>query len=344
VLIVDDSALVREVLSRGLGADPELEVVGTAPDVYVARDKIVLLKPDVLTLDIEMPRMSGVDFLKRLMPQYPVPVIVCSALAAPGARATLEALQYGAVDFVLKPSSAAGAKLNEMLEELREKVKMAAAVDVSRWRRQETGKVEADLEPPPGESTDKLIAIGASAGGTVALHTMIKGFPHDMPGTVVVQHMPPVFTKIFAESLASASRVEVMEARDRERIQAGRVLIAPGDRHLEVERFGSSYRARVCDGEKVNGHRPSVDVLFASIARCVGAKAVGVILTGMGRDGAQGMLQMRRAGARTLAQDEASCVVFGMPRAAMDCGAAERLVALSDMNSAIIGALGSKRR
>jgi two-component system, chemotaxis family, protein-glutamate methylesterase/glutaminase len=339
VLIVDDSALVREILSRGLAEDPEIEVVGTAPDVYVARDKIVFLKPDVLTLDVEMPRMDGIDFLKRLMPQYPLPVIMCSALAAPGARATIDALDNGAVDFVLKPSARVGAQLAEMLDELRTKVKMAATVDVSKWRR-------AEVRPRPQKhsevlegSTDKVIAIGASTGGTVALREVISAFPAGMPGTVVVQHMPPVFTRMFAESLDGSCQVDVAEAADGDRVLTGRVLIAPGDRHLEVERSGGVYLVRLKDGPKVNGHRPSVEVLFASVARSVGSNAVGVMLTGMGRDGADAMLSMRQAGARTLAQDEATSVVFGMPRAAYECGGAERLLPIGDMAGAVLDAL-----
>jgi two-component system chemotaxis response regulator CheB len=340
VLVVDDSALVREILSKGLAEDPEIEVVGTAPDVYVARDKIVFLKPDVLTLDVEMPRMDGIDFLKRLMPQYPLPVIMCSALAAPGAKATLEALEHGAIDFVLKPSTRVGTQLQEMLDELRTKVKMASRVDVSKWKR-------SDAKPQPRTAggilvgtTDKVLAIGASTGGTVALREMITAFPPNMPGTVVVQHMPPVFTRLFAESLNAASQVEVVEARDGDRVLTGRVLIAPGDVHLEILRSGGVYLVRLRDGEKVNGHRPSVEVMFSSVARSVGSNAVGVILTGMGRDGAEGMLAMRQAGARTFAQDEATCVVYGMPRAAYECGGAERLVPLPEMNAAVAESLG----
>jgi two-component system, chemotaxis family, protein-glutamate methylesterase/glutaminase len=344
VLVVDDSALVREILSKGLAEDSEIEVVGAAPDVFVARDKIVFLKPDVLTLDIEMPRMDGIDFLKRLMPQYPIPVIICSALAAPGAKATLEALDHGAVDFVLKPSTKVGTRLQEMLEDLRSKVKMAARVNVSSWKRQAASQRQ---RAPAGilvGSTDKVIAIGASTGGTVALRQMVSAFPANMPGTVIVQHMPPVFTRLFAESLDNTSQVEVSEARDGDRIITGRVLVAPGDSHLEVERSGGTYLVRLRDGEKVNGHRPSVDVLFNSVARSVGPNAVAAILTGMGRDGADGMLALRQAGARTFAQDEASSVVFGMPRAAYECGGAERLVPLAEMNAAIVESLGKMQQ
>ncbi len=351
VLIVDDSALARELLRKGLSTDREIEVIGSAPDVYVGRDKIVYLKPDVVTLDIEMPRMDGIDFLKRLMPQYPVPVVIVSALAAPGARATLEALEYGAVDFVLKPTSRIGTQLTEMIEDLRKKVKVAAEVDVSRWKNN-GHKPSAGSAPKPVSvltrrtervlegTTDKVIAIGASTGGTVALRKMIEGFPRDIPGTVVVQHMPPTFTRMFAERLNDISAVEVREAQPNDRVMTGQVLIAPGGVHLEVHRSGGEYRVRCRNGEKVNGHCPSVEVLFESVAEHVGSNALGVMLTGMGRDGATAMKKMRDAGARTFAQDEATSVVFGMPKEAYACGGAERLVPIDSMTKTIIDALG----
>lgn len=339
VLIVDDSALVRDILKIGLSRFPEIEVVGAAPDVYVARDKIVRLKPDVLTLDIEMPRMDGIDFLKRLMPQYPIPVVVVSALAAPGARATLEALENGAVDYVLKPSIRVQNQLSEMIEELRNKIKVASQVDVSNWKRTSGTERRKQHKTVLTGTTDKVIAIGASTGGTVALRQMIEAFPPDMPGTVIVQHMPPVFTRLFAERLNELADVEVREAQSGDRVLTGTVLIAPGDKHLEVTRSGGMYRVNCRDGKKVNGHCPSVSVLFASVARSVGSNAVGVILTGMGRDGASEMKLLKEAGARTLAQDEQSSVVFGMPKAAYECGGAEKLVSIYDMTDSVIGAL-----
>ena len=339
ILIVDDSALVREILKKGLSSDPQIEVVGTAPDVYVARDKIVLRKPDVLTLDIEMPRMDGIDFLKRLMPQYPLPVVVVSAMAAPGARATLEALENGAVDFVLKPSVRIGSQLAEMMEELKAKIRMASEVNVSKWKRQSPGARRESLPKILVGTTDKVIAIGASTGGTVALTKMIMGFPRKMPGTIVVQHMPPVFTRLFADRLNDTAKVEVKEANTGDRVLTGRVLIAPGDYHVEVFRSGGEYRVKCRDGEKVNVHRPSVGVLFDSIAKHVGSNAMGVILTGMGRDGAEAMLGMKQAGARTFAQDKESSVVFGMPREAYECGGAERLVNIDEMTSVLIETL-----
>ncbi len=339
VLIIDDSALVREILKRGLSSDSMIEVVGTAPDVYVARDKIVLRKPDVLTLDIEMPRMDGIDFLKRLMPQYPLPVVVVSAMAAPGAKATLDALENGAVDFVLKPSTRIGTQLSEMMGDLLEKIKMASGVDVSKWKQQRPKTRRRSVPGVLAGTTDKVIAIGASTGGTTALRRIIDDFPTDIPGTVVVQHMPPVFTRLFADRLNETARVEVKEAETGDRVLTGRVLRAPGEKHLEVFRSGGNYIVKCTEGEKANGHCPSVEVLFNSVTHNVGSNAVGVMLTGMGRDGAEAMLGMRQAGARTYAQDEASSVVFGMPKAAYECGGAERLVSLDNINFTIIKAL-----
>ncbi len=336
VLVIDDSALARKILTTGLARDPEIEVIGSAPDVYVARDKIVYEKPDVLTLDVEMPRMDGVEFLRRLMPQYPVPVIMVSALTAPGAQVTLDALDYGAIDFVLKPSTSFGNKLEHMIEELAQKVKVASTVDVSKWK----NKVRHEVRRPQASvlhgSTDKVIGIGASTGGTVALRTVIEAFPADMPGTVIVQHMPPKFTKMFADKLNSIARVEVKEAEDHDRIITGRVLIAPGGMQMRVVRSGGRYLVRVQEGEKVNGHAPSVDVLFDSIAENVGVNSIGVILTGMGRDGAEGMAKMKSTGSRTLAQDERTCVVFGMPKEAYNLGGAEKYVAINDVTIEVV--------
>ncbi|MGA2143266.1 MAG: chemotaxis response regulator protein-glutamate methylesterase [Brevinematales bacterium] len=344
VLIVDDSALVRDILDKGLSADPDIEVVGKAMDVYAARDKIVYMKPDVITLDVEMPRMDGVEFLKRLMPQYPLPVVMVSSMTKEGSRVTLDALEAGAVDFVLKPSINIGIGLKEMINELAEKIKIASTVDVSKWKEVSieeytSSKYQKVLEG----STDKVIGIGASTGGTVALTKIINAFPTNIPGTVVVQHMPPGFTRLFAESLNKSSKVEVAEAKDGDRIIAGRVLIAPGGYQLNVRRSGGQYRVHCYEAEKVNGHAPSVDVLFYSIAGSVGANAIGVILTGMGRDGADGMLAMRKTGARTIAQDEASSVVYGMPKEAFKNGGAEKQVNLSAIPSSIYDLLAGIR-
>ena len=335
VLIIDDSALARDILKRGLSADPQIEVIGTAPDVFIGRDKIVYKKPDVITLDIEMPKMDGIDFLKAFMPQYPVPVVIVSAIAAPGARATLEALQNGAVDFVLKPSSKIGNELPDMLKELAAKIKMAADVNVSSWKQAKVNRKPVERKVNI-DTTDKVIAIGASTGGTIALRKMIEEFPSNMSGTVIVQHMPHTFTRLFAESLDKVSKVEVKEAENGDKIITGRVLVAPGGLHLKVRRSGGDYRVLCGKGEKVNGHAPSVGVLFDSVATQVGSNAIGVILTGMGNDGAAAMKRLRDQGARTLAQNEESSVVFGMPKEAYALGGAERLVHIENMTDEVI--------
>lgn len=337
VLIIDDSSLARDILSRGLGGDPAIDIVGTAPDVYVARELIVSKKPDVLTLDIEMPRMDGIEFLRKLMPQYPLPVVIVSSLSAPGASVTFEALELGAFDYCLKPSSQFGSRLEEMIVSLREKVKAAAEFDVSEWRRDKGSALRSSGSSRfLSQTTDKIIAVGASTGGTVAISTLLKGIPANTPGMVIVQHMPPKFTAAFAERCNRESQAEVKEAQDGDRILRGRVLIAPGAMQMEVYRSGGYYYVRCREGPKVNGHCPSVGVLFDSVARHVGPNSVGVMLTGMGSDGADGMVNMRKAGARTAAQDEATSVVFGMPREAYVRGGAETLVPLSGMVDHII--------
>ena len=347
VLVVDDSALVRELLTAGLAKDPELEVVGSAANPYIARDKIVELRPDVMTLDVEMPRMDGVDFLRRLMPQYPIPVIMVSALTQKGAQITLAALEAGAIDFVTKPSTDVARGLNQMLADLRQKIKMAAKVDLSAWknravRREKPGPVV--VRTALSESTDKVIAIGASTGGTEAIRRVISSFPANMPGIVIVQHMPPGFTKHFSDNLNEICEMDVQEAKTGDRVMPGRVLIAPGGKHMTVRRSGGIYLVDCQEGENVNGHCPSVDVLFHSVARYVAGNAVGVILTGMGGDGADGLLAMRQAGARTIAQDEATCVVFGMPKVAIDRGGVEKIGPLDTIPQMIVSTLGGEKR
>ena len=347
VLVVDDSALVRELLTAGLAKDPELEVVGSAANPYIARDKIVELRPDVMTLDVEMPRMDGVDFLRRLMPQYPIPVIMVSALTQKGAQITLEALEAGAIDFVTKPSTDVARGLNQMLADLRQKIKMAAKVDLSAWknravRREKPGPVV--VRTALSESTDKVIAIGASTGGTEAIRRVISSFPANMPGIVIVQHMPPGFTKHFSDNLNEICEMDVQEAKTGDPVMPGRVLIAPGGKHMTVRRSGGIYLVDCQEGENVNGHCPSVDVLFHSVARYVAGNAVGVILTGMGGDGADGLLAMRQAGARTIAQDEATCVVFGMPKVAIDRGGVEKIGPLDTIPQMIVSTLGGEKR
>lgn len=338
VLVVDDSALVRDILARGLALDPEIDVVGTASDPYAARDRIVQLRPDVLTLDVEMPRMDGVEFLRKLMPQYPLPVVMVSALTERGAHVTLDALDAGAVDFVTKPSADVARGLNGMLAELRAKVKVAARVDVSRFRQR--APPQAVLKPKAqtalAVSTDKVIAIGASTGGTEAIREVVMKLPRTTPGAVIVQHMPAGFTRMFADRLDQLAQMDVKEAEDGDRVMIGRVLVAPGGKQMRVVRAGGIYSVEIRPGELVCGHCPSVEVLMQSVALAVGANAVGVMLTGMGHDGADGLKAMRDAGARTLAQDEKSCVVFGMPKVAYERGGAERLVPLSDIAPSVL--------
>lgn len=346
VLIVDDSSLVRSVLSEELGRDSGIEVVGTAIDPYEARDKIVERQPDVLTLDVEMPRMDGVEFLRRLMPQHPLPVVMVSALTQRGKQITLEALEAGAVDFVSKPSTDVARGLKTMIMELRTKVKIASTVNVANWKSRKPGRFKVNYAQTRAlaESTDKVIAIGASTGGTEAIRKILMSFPAITPGVVIVQHMPPDFTKLFAERMNKFCDMEVKEAATGDRVMNGRVLIAPGDYHMKVVRSGGIYKV-VCDqGEKVSSHRPSVDVLMKSVANNAGSNALGIILTGMGSDGAKGMYSMRRAGARTLAQDEESSIVFGMPKVAYETGAAEKLIPLEEIAQATFRLLAGEAK
>ena len=329
VLVIDDSAVVRSVLCRELAKDPAIEVVGTAPDPYEARDRIVELNPDVLTLDIEMPRMDGITFLRRLMQHHPMPVIVLSSLTAQGTRTAVDALAAGAVEVLAKPGSSFS--VGNMARELIGRIKAAAKMRV------------INVTPPPrpqaGRSgpithlttSEKILAIGASTGGVQAITHVLSEFPSDAPGTVIVQHMPEKFTRSFADRLNATCRVRVKEAEDGDGVFAGQVLIAPGGRHMILRRTGARYSVQIRDGPEVFHQKPSVEVLFQSVAQCAGANAMGAILTGMGADGAKGLLLMRQAGARTLAQDEATSVVFGMPQEAIKCGAAEITAGLPDI-------------
>lgn len=340
VLVVDDSALVRNILQTGLSMDRDIEVIATASDPYQARDKILELEPDVLTLDVEMPRMDGVAFLRKLMPQYPIPVVMVSALTEKGKRITMEALEAGALDFVTKPATGVSRGLNAMMGELIEKVKIASIADVSHWqnRQMPVSKVETTTKVLSG-STDKVIAIGASTGGTEAIRTMIRMFPASTPGVAIVQHMPPGFIAAFAESLDKQGAMNVKEAENGDRVMPGRVLIAPGGKQMKVFRSGGIYQVKVYEGEKVKGHCPSVEVLMSSVAEYVGDNAIGVILTGMGSDGAGGLLAMRKNGARTFGQDEKSSVVYGMPKVAYETGAVEKQVSISNMVPQILKVL-----
>ncbi|HEX2944018.1 MAG TPA: chemotaxis response regulator protein-glutamate methylesterase [Rhodopila sp.] len=320
VLVVDDSALVRQMLTQLLSSDPAITVVGAAPDPYVARDMIKALNPDVVTLDIEMPRMDGLAFLEKIMTLRPTPVVMVSSLTQKGADTALRALEMGAVDYVAKPLVGLQLGLSNLREELVAKVRQAA-----RARIRPLGEPNARRPVKVGAfaSSERLIAIGASTGGVEALTRLLTAFPADSPAMLITQHMPPGFTARFAGRLDDSCAVTVRQAEDGERVLPGHVYIAPGARHLELARSGADYVCRVHDQAPVSGHRPSVDVLFRSVARVAGPNAVGIILTGMGSDGAAGLLEMRRAGASTVGQDEASCVIYGMPKAAYDCGATE---------------------
>jgi two-component system, chemotaxis family, protein-glutamate methylesterase/glutaminase len=329
VLIVDDSAIVRKIFSEELSREPDIEVVGTAPDPFVARDKIVQRKPDVITLDIEMPRMDGLTFLKKLMHYYPLPVIVVSSLTPKGSMMALEAMEQGAVDVLSKPGSSYS--VGDMSVQLKEKIRAAARVNRTRLRvsppaplRSVVGTVSMALS----ETTQKVIAIGASTGGTEALKEVLMNLPAHIPGIVIVQHMPAQFTKAFAERLNSLCQIEVREAKDMDSLLSGQALIAPGNFHMVLRRSGARYYVTVKDGPLVYHQRPAVDILFHSVAQYAGANAIGILLTGMGADGAQGMLKMKEAGARTIAQDEESCVVFGMPKEAIKLGAIDRVAPL----------------
>lgn len=326
VLIVEDSLLFRELLVKSLNADPGIEVVATARDPFEARDAIIEYKPDVMTLDVELPRMDGIEFLQKLMPQYPLPVVVISSLS----EKVFDAINAGAVDFVAKPANATREQLQAFMKnELAVKIKVASIAKVGNWKKQ---VAQASDEHLLGERKDLIVAIGASTGGTEAIYNVIKEFDYDIPGVVIVQHMPPKFTEMYADRLNEKCRVQVKEARNGDLVLPGQVLVAPGgDAHMKVIKKEGGYQVVIKPGEKVNGHCPSVDILFESVAAAAGKKAVGIILTGMGGDGAKGLKAMRDAGARTIGQDESTCVVYGMPKVAYDIGAVEYQEKLPDI-------------
>lgn len=338
VLIVDDSAIVRQTFERELARDPEISIVGTAPDPYVARDKIVELKPDVITLDIEMPRMDGISFLRKLMKFHPLPVIIVSSLTQRGSAISVDAVEAGALDVMAKPGSAYS--VSDMSTELCEKIKAAAKANLSRVVDRARMNAANDNKPAAlSATTNKILAIGASTGGVQAIEAVLRGIPNNGPGTIIVQHMPAGFTRSFSERLNGVCAMQVKEAEDGESITPGKALLAPGNRHTIVTRTGGSYIVSVKDGPLVNRHRPSVDVTFNSVATFVGANAIGVMLTGMGADGAKGMLKMKEAGAYTIAQDEATSVVYGMPRAAVEAGGVDESLPLDKIASRVVGLL-----
>jgi two-component system chemotaxis response regulator CheB len=347
VLIVDDSAVVRQSLNEILSSDKNIEVIGTAADPYYAAEKIKKQVPDVITLDVEMPRMDGLTFLKKIMSQHPIPVIIISSLTASGTETALKALDFGAVEIITKPQMHSKDFILESKIKICDAVKAASTITTERLKRrlQKSRIVEpkysADVVIPKiaGKSmiktTEKVVAIGASTGGTEALKDILVDLPHDTPGIVIVQHMPEVFTKSYAKRLNQICKIAVKEAEDNDTIIRGRALIAPGNYHMLVKRSGARYYINIKQGPLVNRHRPSVDVLFRSTARYAGKNAVGIILTGMGDDGARGLLEMKEAGAETYAQNEESCVVFGMPREAIKLNAANKVLDLADFSKII---------
>jgi two-component system, chemotaxis family, protein-glutamate methylesterase/glutaminase len=348
VVVVDDSALVRGLLSEIINQQADMLCVGVAADPLQAREVIRAVNPDVITLDVEMPRMDGIDFLSRLMRLRPTPVVMVSTLTERGAEVTMRALELGAVDFVAKPKIGVADGLKRLADDITDKIRIASHAQVHRLAVAPAAAAHAvaalagAAAPPLGRlSTEKLIFIGASTGGTEATRAVLTELPADMPGILITQHMPPGFTTSYAKRLDSLSRIRVKEAVDGERVLPGHAYLAPGGLHLSVERSGANYIARVKDGEAVNRHKPSVDVLFESAARAVGPNALGVMLTGMGADGALAMRAMREAGSYNLCQDEASCVVFGMPREAIARGAAHEVLPLSQIASALIARLKS---
>ena len=333
VLVVDDSMVFREILSKSLSSDPLIDVVATAFDPFDARDKIIAFEPDVMTCDVEMPKMNGIEFIRRLMPQYPLPVVVVSTVS----EAVFNAMDAGAVDFVTKPDMRSVKSMEAFISELILKIKIASTANVSNCTANHalltiSGRSSSD-------TSNKIIAIGASTGGTEALSYLLRLLPANTPGIVIVQHIPPVFSRMFAQRLNNSTQFRVKEAQTGDYIEKGLVLIAPGDMHMRIKSVGDRFKAEVFQGEKVNGHCPSVDVLFESVAKECGSNAIGIILTGMGYDGAKGLLSMRKKGARTLGQDERSSVVYGMPKVAFNIGAVERQVPLDELPKIIFSLL-----
>jgi two-component system chemotaxis response regulator CheB len=344
VLIVDDSAIVRKILTETISAEKDMEVVGTAPDPFIARDKILALKPDVLTLDIEMPRMDGLTFLKKLMAYHPMPVIIISSLTQSSCEISMEALRCGAVEVMAKPGGPYS--IGELRTALASKLRAAAYAQVRK-----PAPATAPSPSPPilrqisrSSSDSVVLAIGASTGGTEAIRVVLESMPVSAPGIVIAQHIPPVFSAAFASRLNKLCSIEVSEAKDGDEVRSGRALVAPGNFHMVLRRNGGGYRVEVRTGPQVCYQRPSVDVLFSSVAEAAGDQAIGALLTGMGADGAQGLLRMKQKGAQTIAQDEESCVVYGMPREAVKLGAAGEVLPLTSIASAMLKRYASGKR
>jgi len=349
VLIVDDSAVVRQTLAEILSSDPQIDVIATAADPFIAAERIRIELPDVITLDVEMPRMDGITFLQKIMSQHPIPVVMCSSLTEERSETALKALEYGAVEIIQKPRLGVKQFLEESKVLICDAVKAASLARLRPIRtslKKVAPKLTADavLAKPSSKAmirtTDKVVVVGASTGGTEALRVFLEDMPLDSPGIVIVQHMPENFTRSFAARLDSLCRISVKEAENNDTVIPGRALIAPGNRHMLLKRSGARYFVELKDGPLVSRHRPSVDVLFRSAARYSGKNAVGVIMTGMGDDGAKGMLEMKEAGAVTIAQDEATCIVFGMPKEAIKLGGVDKVLALEDITPAVIRETG----
>lgn len=331
VMVIDDSLLFRELIARGLETEPGIDVVAKAVDPFDARDKIIKYSPDVITCDVEMPKMNGIEFVRRLIPQYPVPVIIVSSVSS----AVFDAMNAGAVDFITKPNVQSMQDAELFLKDLIQQIKVVSNVNVTIRSEKKVPKIETKVS----FDKRKIIAIGASTGGTEAICSVLKQLPREMPGIVITQHIPPLFSTMFAERLNNQTLFDVKEGQNGDYVKSGQVLIAPGDKHMSIKKVGDQYKVNVFDGEKVNGHCPSVDVLFDSVATECGNNAIGVILTGMGYDGAKGLLSMRRKGAKTIGQDEESCVVYGMPKVAFQVGAVEKQATLNNISKLICNLL-----
>ncbi len=343
ILVVDDSSVIRSLLTQILSSDPEIEVVGTAPDPYIARDKLVALKPDLMTLDIEMPKMDGITFLEKVMEFFPTRVVIISSLSQKGSALALRALELGAIDVIEKPSMDVARSIESARQEWLTRIKSAARAKLLARSSLPQPKPVARKSTALSRTTHQVVAIASSTGGTEALKAVIPQLPSDFPGIVIVQHMPPVFTRTYAEHLQKLCSCEVKEAEQGDKVLPGRVIIAPGNYHMEIERSGGYYLVKLHQGPLLHGVRPAADILMKSVAEHAGANSVGVVLTGMGKDGAQGLLEMKNAGSYNIAQDEESCVVYGMPKMAVQSGGIDRTVPLKDIASHLVEIMNARK-